>query len=217
MSSSHGKHDEKAQQPRSNPDKMSIASVLNDHDLVQDQKTGYQASPLDDANSTDDDLECRDYSAFVKYRGSETPSTSSNESTTSGSKRGRRPRLPCKKYELEQAYFIWYHRIDLRENWDNVEQEFHRQFGEARKKAGLQCKFYRVLGEANVEKIREQARSQLRLRGDKFNKYGVVQRTARRFPWMRPEDQLIPPLPCFTKRGGCGQPACEICSGRKRT
>ncbi|KIX95766.1 uncharacterized protein Z520_08474 [Fonsecaea multimorphosa CBS 102226] len=192
------KNHEKAQQHRGRPDKMSIASVLNDDDQDRDQKTEDLTIQFNNVQLTEDDLENRD---FAKDRGSETPSVISIDSIMAGRKR-RRPRPSCKKYGVEQVYFIWYHRIDLGQDWDDIEREFHHQFGEARKKSGLQCKFYRVLGEKNIEKVRQQGRSGHRGRGNKIDKFGVVERTSQRFPWMRPEDRSK-------------KPTCETHSERK--
>ncbi|EXJ64233.1 hypothetical protein A1O7_00569, partial [Cladophialophora yegresii CBS 114405] len=95
-----------------------------------------------------------------------------------------RPRAPCKKYDSEQSYWIWYHRTDLGEAWDEIEQKFDLQFGESRKKGGLQCKFYRVLETHGVEKVRAQTRSAHKRLGFKVGKFGVVQRTTKRYTWM---------------------------------
>lgn len=109
--------------------------------------------------------------------------------------RCRRP--PCKKYSLEQALFIWYQRTDLAKPWDEVEEDFRRQFEEKRGKGGLQCKFYRTLNDAKVEKVREQAKWGRRSKRDRVGKFGVIQRTNKRYSWMLPEDRHKPPLPCF--------------------
>ncbi|KIW78532.1 hypothetical protein Z517_08370 [Fonsecaea pedrosoi CBS 271.37] len=189
---------------------MSIASVLNDSQ-DEDQKTDDQTSQPNEVQSIDDGTDSRD---FTDYCPSEATSASSFESSIAGRKR-RRPRRGCKKYTNEQRYFIWYHRTDLKEAWDDVEREFLRQFGEVRKKSGLQCKFYRVLHEAKVEKVREQAKSGRRYRGDLVGRFGVVDRTAERFAWMRPEDQSRPPLPCFAT-DDCRNPTYKICAQQNK-
>ena len=76
----------------------------------------------------------------------ETPSTStSSDSSASRVNVKRRicrlPRPPCKKYDLEQADWIWYHRTDIGECWNTVEAHFDQQFSGRREKGGLQCKF----------------------------------------------------------------------------
>jgi len=110
---------------------------------------------------------------------------------------GKSRRPPCKKYTLEQALFIWYQRTDLAKPWDEVEEGFKRQFDEKRGKGGLQCKFYRTLNDAKVEKVREQAKWGRRSKRDRIGKFGVIQRTNKRYSWMLPEDRHKPPLPCF--------------------
>ncbi|KIW24353.1 uncharacterized protein PV07_10072 [Cladophialophora immunda] len=213
MSSPSEKNDDISEQFRRVVDKMCIASILNGDNQGPDQSLEDHTSQYNDSQSTDEDLESRH---STEYRASETSPGGSIESMMAGRKR-RRPRSPCKKYELEQKYFIWYHRIDLEQEWDDIEKAFHRQFGDLRKKGGLQCKFYRVLEESNVAKVREQAKSGHRDRRGKIDKFGVVQRTTQRFLWMRPEDQSRPPLPCFIKRDGCGDPTCEICARAQKT
>lgn len=191
---------------RARNDPMRIASVLNaqtDTEIPQDD--------------TDD--------AVSVAASSTTSSTTSVESIARKRRSPGRPRLPCKKYSPEQAFWVWYHRksapafcpcwlarpcradcafnsivpqtsfgketnshritgTDLGEGWDEVERKFQCQFGDKREKGGLQCKFYRLLEEFGVEKVRDQAKSGHRRRGDKIGKFGLVQRTARRYTWM---------------------------------
>jgi len=104
------------------------------------------------------------------------------------------------KYAIEEAYFIWYHRTDLNEPWEQVLQEHRAAFPSKRGKGGLQCRFYRLLDEHKVEKVRAQTGSPEdsldRSRGV-VGRYGVVQRTGKRFKWMKAEHQDVPPLPQF--------------------
>jgi hypothetical protein len=100
-------------------------------------------------------------------------------SSSSASTRRRESR---KKYEGEQGYFIWYHRTDLQQCWDEVERKFDAHFGQNREKGGLQCKFYRILREHNVPKVREQGRPGQANAG--VSKFGVMQQTNARFKWM---------------------------------
>ena len=116
----------------------------------------------------------------------EATSPSPGPTATTATKRRvcRKPRLPCKKYADVQAYFIWYHRTDLHECWDEVERKFDLQYKEKRVKGGLQCKFYRFLDQHKVEKVREQAKRGQRRHGDRVGRFGVVERTNERHDWM---------------------------------
>jgi hypothetical protein len=67
--------------------------------------------------------------------------------------------LSSPRTSTDQCSDIWYHRTDLGLAWDDVEQRFSEYFGEKREKGGLQCKFYRTIGDAGVEKVREQTNS----------------------------------------------------------
>lgn len=98
-------------------------------------------------------------------------------------------------YTEEEQMFIWYFRTDLEMCWDDVHSEFLRHGFRRRDKGGLQCKFYRVLSDWDVPKVRSQAK---KLRSEKHNtvgQFGLVQRTTRRYSWMSPEHQTAPPLP----------------------
>lgn len=110
-------------------------------------------------------------------------------------------RAPRLRYEDEQVFFIWYHRTDLGLGWDEVLRRYHNKFHQKRQKTGLQCKFYRLLECWGVEKVRAQARSGQGNSSDRVGAYGVIQRTWRRFQWMRSEDLERPPLLQFRDRG----------------
>lgn len=122
-----------------------------------------------------------------------------DESVSSASSRGTvRRRAPRPKYEEEEMYFIWYHRVDLEEEWKEVQRCFNRQFyhrGRAeRNTQGIQCKFYRFIKEKKCPTVREQRRLRdgefmggRRSRNDRLPAYGVVKWCGIWFPWMRPE------------------------------
>ncbi|KAL1991216.1 hypothetical protein VTN49DRAFT_5720 [Thermomyces lanuginosus] len=137
-----------------------------------------------------------------------TPTNSDNQlqhyqrdgSVSSASSRGTvRRRAPRPKYEEEEMYFIWYHRVDLEEEWKEVQRCFNRQFyhrGRAeRNTQGIQCKFYRFIKEKKCPTVREQRRLRdgefmgggRRSRNDRLPAYGVVKWCGIWFPWMRPE------------------------------
>ncbi|KIW73353.1 hypothetical protein PV04_01482 [Phialophora macrospora] len=164
---------------RAFPNPMRIASILNGPEEGDELERP-------DFNPEDDVIMLREIinlEGDTDESGCETNSTSSSSSGQQ-QRRIRQPRPPCKQYNPEQAYFIWYNRTDLGQGWDEVEHRFEIQFGETRKKGGLQCKFYRVLGIHGVEKVREQTKTGHKRRGDRVGKFGVVQRTAKRFSWM---------------------------------
>ncbi|KAI1610555.1 hypothetical protein EDD36DRAFT_421630 [Exophiala viscosa] len=91
------------------------------------------------------------------------------------------------KYQDEQSFFIWYHRTDLGLPWDQVMEMYRRYWKEDREKSGLQCKFYRILDQYNVDKVRKQTKMGRSSAREKKGKFGVLQRTNRRFPWMKPD------------------------------
>lgn len=140
-------------------------------------------------------------------------SLSSSSSTNAD---GRRPPRP--KYEEEEMFFIWYHRVDLGQEWKEVRESFNRQFPNRQRSGfqGIQCKFYRFIREKSCPTLREQRR----LRDGEFlgegaggggagasmtsssssssgssamqdspaPRFGVVEWTGVWYPWMR-EDQ----------------------------
>ncbi|KAJ9498666.1 hypothetical protein H2202_005852 [Exophiala xenobiotica] len=109
---------------------------------------------------------------------------------------------PREKYTDEEAYFIWYHRIDLNMPWDQVKEAYSRTFSETRKKAGLQCRFYRIVDQHKVTKVRQQGRPDRSIRGGHIEKFGVIAQTDRRYYWMRPEHLESRPLPILWARPG---------------
>ncbi|KIW50296.1 hypothetical protein PV05_11897 [Exophiala xenobiotica] len=109
---------------------------------------------------------------------------------------------PREKYTEEEAYFIWYHRIDLNMPWNKVLEAYSRNFAETRKKAGLQCRFYRIVDQHKVKKVRQQGRPERNTRGYHIEKFGVIAQTDRRYHWMRPEHLECQPLPRLWARPG---------------
>ncbi|OJD19403.1 hypothetical protein AJ78_00673 [Emergomyces pasteurianus Ep9510] len=137
------------------------------------------------------------------------PSVSSGSSAIVERRRAPRP-----KYDEEEMYFIWYHRVDLRQEWKEVRESFNAQFPNRQRRGfqGIQCKYYRFIKEKNCPTLREQRRrrsggngggsggsgengsenmssgSDGNSRSD-FNEdlpqYGVIKWTGVRFPWMK--------------------------------
>lgn len=108
----------------------------------------------------------------------------------------RRPPRP--KYTEEQIIFIWYMRTDMRLSWDKVLDSYRRCFSVSRDKSGLQCRFYRVLIDWGVEKVRDQNPHPRDGNKDQMiGQYGVVQRTNKRYWWMKLEHRRTPCLDKF--------------------
>lgn len=102
-------------------------------------------------------------------------------------------------------YFIWYHRVDLCQEWKEVRECFNQQFPNRQRSGfqGIQCKFYRFIRDKKCPTLREQRR----LRDGDFlheghnlsrssqapspassdcgPKFGVVEWMGVWYPWMR--------------------------------
>ncbi|KAG9770759.1 hypothetical protein KCU88_g6533, partial [Aureobasidium melanogenum] len=107
----------------------------------------------------------------------------------------KRKQPPRDKYDQEEAMFIWYHRIDLALPWSRVQQAFQQQFHEQRGKAGLQCKFYRILTSHHIEKVRAQRTPGEKRRPEDRAEWGVIAQTPYRYAWMLPLHRYQPPNP----------------------
>ncbi|KAJ5853013.1 hypothetical protein N7534_005556 [Penicillium rubens] len=133
------------------------------------------------------------------YHPRERYSSVSISSSTNGD--SRRPPRP--KYEEEEMYFIWYHRVDLCQEWKEVREAFNRQFPNRRRRGfqGIQCKFYRFIKEKKCPTLREQRR----MRDGEFlregasasmedhggaPKFGVREYTNVWYPWMRKDGDV---------------------------
>lgn len=117
-------------------------------------------------------------------------------SVSSSSSANDRRRPPRPKYEEEEMYFIWYHRVDLCQEWKEVRESFNRQFPSRQRRGfqGIQCKFYRFIKEKKCPTLREQRRMRdgefLRegasLGGDSgAPRFGVIEWANVWYPWMR--------------------------------
>ncbi|KAJ5739980.1 hypothetical protein N7533_012764 [Penicillium manginii] len=118
----------------------------------------------------------------------------SSSSSTNGPADRRRPPRP--KYEEEEMYFIWYHRVDLCQEWKEVRESFNHQFPSRQRRGfqGIQCKFYRFIKEKKCPTLREQRR----MRDGEFlregaalgpeagaPRFGVIEWANVWYPWMR--------------------------------
>ncbi|KAJ5605740.1 hypothetical protein N7510_008521 [Penicillium lagena] len=118
----------------------------------------------------------------------------SSSSSTNGTDRRRPPRP---KYEEEEMYFIWYHRVDLCQEWKEVRESFNRQFPNRQRRGfqGIQCKFYRFIKEKQCPTLREQRRmrdgeflregASLSTAESNAPRFGVLEWGKVWYPWMR--------------------------------
>lgn len=102
-------------------------------------------------------------------------------------------------------YFIWYHRVDLCQEWKEVRENFNRQFPARQRRGfqGIQCKFYRFIKEKKCPTLREQRRMRdgdfLRegaaVAGESSAKpkFGVVEWSGGKvwYPWMREDRESL--------------------------
>ena len=104
-----------------------------------------------------------------------TPSMSSTK--VSGTRREFRP-----TYSDEEAFFIWYHRLDLGWDWSDITEAYNKQFPERPRDGagGMQCKYYRCCSDNNIPKVRELRRS-----ASAADEYGMKAKTRLHYPWMR--------------------------------
>ncbi|KAK1148340.1 hypothetical protein N8T08_010150 [Aspergillus melleus] len=123
------------------------------------------------------------------------------DSVSSSSSNAERRRPPRPKYEEEEMYFIWYHRVDLCQEWKEVRESFNRQFPNRQRRGfqGIQCKFYRFIKDKKCPTLREQRR----MRDGEFlregsglvessaPKYGVVEWVGIWYPWMRENKEQV--------------------------
>ncbi|OQV10130.1 hypothetical protein CLAIMM_14173 [Cladophialophora immunda] len=89
----------------------------------------------------------------------------------------------CRPYTEEHGYFVWYHRVDLREDWRHVGTKFRARFGAGRTVMSLQNLYYTFSRKKGVE---------CRRIGAGLHVPGVVGRTDKRYSWMRPEHRRRP-------------------------
>ena len=93
--------------------------------------------------------------------------------------RGRKFRAP---YTYEQVMWLWFHFIDLKGNWDDIEKMFHAEWpGDDRNKVGMQCKAYRITEQYGLPKRRAQTE------GPKNPlRYGMWPNKRHSYKWMDP-------------------------------
>jgi len=140
---------------------------------------------------------------FLSYRPGSAPSSPDtyqpreryDSVSSSSSTNADRRRAPRPKYEEEEMYFIWYHRVDLCQEWKEVRESFNKQFPSRQRRGfqGIQCKFYRFIKEKKCPTLREQRRMRdgefLRegasLGQEGAPRFGVIEWANVWYPWMR--------------------------------
>lgn len=157
--------------------------TLQQHHHHHHMFLSYKPGPRDSTHSSPDPYHPRERFDSV-----------SSGSSANGTERRRPPRP---KYEEEEMYFIWYHRVDLCQEWKEVRESFNRQFPNRQRCGfqGIQCKFYRFIKEKQCPTLREQRRMRdgefLRegaaLGNDSSGapRFGVVEWANVWYPWMR--------------------------------
>ncbi|KKK12673.1 hypothetical protein P175DRAFT_0510060 [Aspergillus ochraceoroseus IBT 24754] len=206
----------------SRPGRMAIDSLLNppvevekpaskihyDHHLPQ-YSPGYPPSPhqyyysfSENHHPYRESTASSQDQAFMPYRPRSTESSPGGYSrdrydsvSSSSSNAPERRRPPRPKYEEEEMYFIWYHRVDLCQEWKEVRESFNRQFPSRQRRGfqGIQCKFYRFIREKKCPTLRQQRRMRdgefLRkgsgLAESNGPRFGVVEWMGVWYPWMR--------------------------------
>ena len=85
-------------------------------------------------------------------------------------------------YSEEETLFIWYHRIDLGLDWNEITRLYNAQFPDRYREGlgGIQCKYYRCCHDNNIPKVRDRSRS-----ASTVQEYGMRARTGLVYPWMR--------------------------------
>ncbi|KAK9646464.1 hypothetical protein HCH54_005209 [Aspergillus fumigatus] len=120
--------------------------------------------------------------------------------SSSPSNAAERRRPPRPRYEEEEMYFIWYHRVDLCQEWKEVRENFNRQFPSRQRRGfqGIQCKFYRFIKEKQCPTLREQRRMRDGERDGSTMvdsgalRFGVLEWAQVWYPWMRePKEQVL--------------------------
>ncbi|PWY92908.1 hypothetical protein BO70DRAFT_21551 [Aspergillus heteromorphus CBS 117.55] len=121
--------------------------------------------------------------------------------SSSSSNAPERRRPPRPKYEEEEMYFIWYHRVDLCQEWKEVRESFNQQFPSRQRRGfqGIQCKFYRFIKEKQCPTLREQRRMRdgdfLRegagITDSASPRFGVIDWAGVWYPWMRENKEQV--------------------------
>jgi hypothetical protein len=179
-------------------DTNSINYKKADYRQQVSKKIHYNTSEGHRSPTIADDNKIQQQQSSAGYRYERFDSVSSTSSTTISERR----RAPRPKYTDEEMFFIWYHRVDLDEEWRDCTEAFNKQFpGQGRSERntqGIQCKFYRFINAKKCPTVREQRRlkdGEFMARGRSTRerllpKFGVVEWCHVWYPWMRADHAI---------------------------
>lgn len=215
-----GRHDDRAVPGRgetaSRRNSMAIRNMLNPSDS---DNRGYR-SPSQSTLSGADDIGSSAHtpragrsshrsgasSAGGTQSSTQSHSPSASSHTSLSSRSSLSPEVPARTrtfrpaYDREEIFFIWFHRIDLGCQWDEVLTEYTKEFpGAARDKSGLQCKFYRILRDYQIPKMRDQSKYT-----SDMQRYGMWANTRLRYKWMQPHANLLRGKATFSMNQSAG-------------
>lgn len=90
-----------------------------------------------------------------------------------------------KTYPEEQVMWIWFFRIDLQIPWCEIEKKFLARWPhDERALGGMQCRFYRSVGQYGLPKMRI-AKEAVKETGEKIcYRWGMWPMMRRSYPWM---------------------------------
>lgn len=163
---------------------MAIQDMLNP---VGNEKSGIPRANASTARANINARSSTGHNDYVQYprRASSSSSSSghprtSSVSSRSSSTRDRRQHRP--QYLEEEVYFIWYHRIDLGYEWQDITNAYNAQFPDRKREGfgGIQCKYYRYCEEFGIPKVRHRNRA-----ASQVDEYGMRARTGLLYSWMR--------------------------------
>ena len=191
---SHGQ-DDPSQPQRGTPRRpsMAIQDMLNPVTGERSHKPRNNGSIQDGGNGPYSNAY---YAAQRNHRPDSFPSVNSNHgplsiSPTPSSNLGDPPprasgnqerRRVRPTYLEEEVYFIWYYRIDLGYDWQEISNAYNAQFPDRQRDGfgGMQCKYYRYCEGSGIPKVRDRNRA-----APQVSEYGMRARTNLTYSWMR--------------------------------
>ena len=132
------------------------------------------------------DTHARRSASYTSKDGSRRPSRRPTRSPSSSPEIAQKTRAFRPAYSTEEQHFIWYLRIDRGYLWPDLLDAFNARFsrnGGRRELSGLQCRYYRLLGQYGMPQVR-----MLRT-ADVVQRYGMRASLARAgyrvtYPWL---------------------------------
>jgi hypothetical protein len=163
---------------------MAIQDLLNPAGQERSQSPQYRCLPprtlrLTRAKSHPNNL--RQYSSNRSSMSPPAHGSRRRTSSMSSGSRTRERRAFRPTYSEEEVNFIWYHRIDLGYDWQDINHAYNAQFPDRPRSGfgGIQCKYYRYCEEFGVPKVRNRNRA-----ASAIKEYGMRSRTGLTYPWM---------------------------------